>query len=492
MNVNGNISDISHIFVGHACGSLSGSVVGGFLFDCMNHNLILGLSTLGTAIALYLIPFCKKAILLVVMMAVSGICTGILGTCGNVLILNIWRGEAAPHLQALHFTFALGAFLAPILAKLALGSAVPSENHMIADMSNHSELTLPPAADLDIIFGVPANKNLLWAYVVIGTYTLVMFAFFIVLFFKKTPYREKTKKAAQIRTAKYQDILLVLLFVFFFFYTGAEMAYSSYIFSFATLHVGMSESQAAGLNSAFWGSFATCRGMAICFVTFLQPGTMIVVNNVGSLISSLLLVIFDKNHICLWVATTVYGASVATTFPSGISWIEQYMTIKGKSAALFVVGAAMGQMVFPVVVGYLQGNYPHLPGIPYVSLGSAIVMGVLFPIMYKLATAPLNSKIQVSRKSEDQKALLSTSRFNNEDEDDYGEEGAEEEWDKVDFEMIEMMRNSVIETSRKLLRKSPTEISNQLWSNDTPFSSSLVITGNSPGKPLPLDKEKND
>ncbi|XP_036622837.1 sodium-dependent glucose transporter 1-like [Trichosurus vulpecula] len=459
----------------------------------MNHNLILGLSVLGASLGFYLVPFCKQAILLVVMMGVVGISTGMLDTGCNVLILDIWRGEAAPHLQALHFTFALGAVLAPLLAKLALGSAVPSENHTVADMSNHSELTLPPAADLEVIFGIPANKNLLWTYAFIGTYNLVMLFFFIVLFFQKIPSQEKMKEAAQkSRTAKYQNALLGLLFIFFFFYVGAEVTYGSYVFSFGTLHAGMSESQAAGLNSAFWGTFAACRGMAICFATCLHPGTMIVLSNAGSLISSLLLVIFNKNHICLWVATAVYGASMATTFPSGVAWIEQYMTIKGKSASLFVIGASLGEMVLPVVVGSLQGKYPHLPGILYVSLGSAIATGVLFPIMYKLATAPLDSKIQESRKSEDQKALLSTSRFNDEDEDDYGEEGAEEEWNKVDFEMSDMMRNSGIETSRKILRESPTEISSQFLSNNIPFTSSLVITSNSLVMPLPLDREKND
>ncbi|XP_068933436.1 sodium-dependent glucose transporter 1-like [Petaurus breviceps papuanus] len=496
VNVNHNISDISYIFVGRACGYLTGSVIGGFLFDRVNHNLILGLSILGTSISLYLVPFCKKAILLVVMMGLLGISTGVLDTGCNVVILHIWRGEAAPHLQALHFTFAVGAFFAPLVAKLALGSAVPPENHTLADFSNHSELTLPPAADLEVIFGVPANKNLLWTYSVIGTYNLVTLFFFIVLFFKKIPNQEKAKEAAQrIRTAKYQNVLIGLLFIFFFFYVGAEVTYGSYIFSFATLHAGMSEGQAAGLNSAFWGTFAAFRGMAICFAACLRPGTMIVLSNVGSLISSLLLVIFNKNHICLWMATAVYGASMATTFPSGVAWIEQYMTIKGKSASLFVIGAALGEMVIPVVVGSLQGKYPHLPGILYVSLGSAVATGVLFPIMYKLATAPLESKIQERRKSEDQKALLSTSLCNDEDEDDYGEEDAEEEWNKVDFEMIEMndtMRNSVIETSRKILRESPTEISSQLLSNNIPFTSSLVIIGNSPVKPLTLDREKND
>nr|XP_034349042.1 sodium-dependent glucose transporter 1-like [Arvicanthis niloticus] len=41
-NVNRNISSLSEIFVGRALGYMCGSVVGGVLFDCMNHFLLLG------------------------------------------------------------------------------------------------------------------------------------------------------------------------------------------------------------------------------------------------------------------------------------------------------------------------------------------------------------------------------------------------------------------------------------------------------------------
>ncbi|XP_071388655.1 sodium-dependent glucose transporter 1-like [Centroberyx affinis] len=37
---------------------------------------------------------------------------------GNVLILNTWGDQAGPHMQALHFSFAAGAFVSPIIAKL--------------------------------------------------------------------------------------------------------------------------------------------------------------------------------------------------------------------------------------------------------------------------------------------------------------------------------------------------------------------------------------
>lgn len=310
-------------------------------------------------------------------------------------------------MQALHFSFALGAFLAPLLAKLAWGTTASAQNHTESDF-DPLMLNRTSEAATDSVFAVPDDMNLLWAYASIGTYILVVSVFLFALFCKKRSRQKKSSASAQeVRRAKYHRALLCLLFLFFFFYVGAEITYGSYVFSFATTHVGMEESEAAGLNSIFWGTFAACRGLAIFFATCLQPGTMIVVSNIGSLASSFFLVLFDKSPLCLWIATSVYGASMATTFPSGISWIEQYTTLTGKSTAFFVIGAALGEMAIPAVIGILQGHYPDLPVVLYTCLCSALFTAVLFPVMYKLATLPLERQRKGRRKSEDQKALSS-------------------------------------------------------------------------------------
>ncbi|CAH6778242.1 RGD1561777 [Phodopus roborovskii] len=346
-------------------------------------------SMVATTTGLYLIPFCKTATLLIAMMSVFGVSFGALDTGANVLILDLWGDKGAPHMQALHFSFALGAFLAPLLAKLAWGASASTQNHTEPGfdplvMNRSSEATS------DSLFAVPEDMNLLWAYASIGTYVLVVSVFLFSLFCKKSSrQRNSTASVQRTRRAKYHRALLCLLFIFFFFYVGAEVTYGSYVFSFATTHVGMEESEAAGLNSIFWGTFAACRGLAIFFATVLQPGTMIVLSNIGSLVSTFFLVLFDKSRLCLWIATSVYGASMATTFPSGVSWIEQYTSISGKSAAFFVIGGTLGEMAIPAVIGILQGHYPDLPIVLYTCLGSAISTAVLFPVMYKLATLPL-------------------------------------------------------------------------------------------------------
>ncbi|CAO2627948.1 Sodium-dependent glucose transporter 1A [Lemmus lemmus] len=329
----------------------------------------------------------------------------------NVLILALWRDKGAPHMQALHFSFALGAVLAPLLAKLAWGTTASTQNHTESDF-DPLMLNRTSEASPDALFAVPEDMNLVWAYVSIGTYILVVSVFLFGLFCIKHSRQKKNTDSAQgTRRAKYHRTLLCLLFLFFFFYVGAEITFGSYLFSFATTHVGMKESEAAGLNSVFWGTFAACRGLAIFFATFLQPGTMLVLSNVGSLVSSFFLVLFDKSPLCLWIATAVYGASMATTFPSGVSWIEQYTTLTGKSAAFFVIGASLGDMAIPAVIGILQGHYPDLPVVLYICFASAIFTGVIFPVMYKLATLPLERQRRGKRKGKDQKALSTSSRL---------------------------------------------------------------------------------
>ncbi|NXK47022.1 MFS4B protein, partial [Chauna torquata] len=490
-NVHKNVTDIYYIFVGRSLGYLGGSVLGGILFDCVNAHLLIALSMLGTTVGLYGIPWCKRSLLLTVLMSVIGASMGVLDTGGNVLALNTWGTEAGPHMQALHFSFAIGAFVAPILAKMALGSSEP-RGLPVDEKTNQSVLRPVPAASATLALKHHLGADFLWSYVVIGTYLLFVSFFFFILYSKSSSARDKLKASLQkCKVAKYHYALIILLFIFFFCYVGAEVTYGSYIFTYAKVFAEMNENEAAALNSVFWGAFAACRGVAIFCAACLYPGTMILLSLIGSAVSSSCLAFFAKHTVSLWVGTAVYGASMAAIFPSGISWIEQYTVIQGKSASLFVVGAALGEMCIPAVVGYLQGKFSHSPVVMYTALVTSAVTVLLFPMMYKLASTPGESDLKEMSESEDRKALLSNSGLN-EDEEDEEDAG---EWNEADFEVIEMndtLRNSVIETSRKIPGDSPAKVSLQPHPGDV-LGDSPVVAGGSPGrKNMNVDREKND
>ncbi|XP_028460867.1 LOW QUALITY PROTEIN: sodium-dependent glucose transporter 1 [Perca flavescens] len=447
VNVKKNISNISYIFVGRSSGYIGGSLLAGILFDFMNPHLLLGVSMLVTSFGMCAIPFCKQALLLAGLMSLIGMSMGILDTGGNVLVLNTWGEQAGPHMQALHFSFAAGAFVSPIIAKLLFGPDDDSSNSSAAFIATSSTppVTTEPNAKAPDHSRSTTLKSM-WAYVVIGSFVFLVSLLFFILYCRSSASRDKARASSgKPPVAKRHTALVVLLFFFFFAYVGAEVAYGSFIFTFAKDYARMAQPEAAGLNSLFWGAFAACRGLAIFFAACMYPGTMILLSLAGSTVSSLLLCLFSRETAALWVCTGLYGASMATTFPSGISWLEQYTTVTAHTAAAFVVGAALGEMVLPAIVGFLLGQFPEQPLLMYLSLATATFTSILFPVMYKLASAPSGQTRKPRARgrpdaddSEYRQALLDSGTNEEEEEEEEDQDNEADQWNDADFEVIEM------------------------------------------------------
>ncbi|PSN31253.1 hypothetical protein C0J52_26179 [Blattella germanica] len=111
-----DISPISSIYVARTSGYLIGSIIGGFLFDYFNRLFLLFISLLLTAVFITVTPWCQVLWLLQACMVFLGMTMGFLDTGGNVLCLDLWGRNSGPFMQALHFSFGLGAFVAPLLA----------------------------------------------------------------------------------------------------------------------------------------------------------------------------------------------------------------------------------------------------------------------------------------------------------------------------------------------------------------------------------------
>ncbi|KAJ9574913.1 hypothetical protein L9F63_007932 [Diploptera punctata] len=111
-----DISPISSIYAARTSGYLIGSIIGGFLFDYFNRLFLLFISLLLTAVFITVTPWCHVLWLLQACMVFLGMTMGFLDTGGNVLCLDLWGRNSGPFMQALHFSFGLGAFVAPLLA----------------------------------------------------------------------------------------------------------------------------------------------------------------------------------------------------------------------------------------------------------------------------------------------------------------------------------------------------------------------------------------
>ena len=49
---------------------------------------------------------------------------------GNVICIHLWDRDSGPYMQALHFSFGLGAFVSPLLAEPFLGHDLPNSTYL--------------------------------------------------------------------------------------------------------------------------------------------------------------------------------------------------------------------------------------------------------------------------------------------------------------------------------------------------------------------------
>lgn len=414
-------------------------------------------------------------------------------------------------MQALHFSFAAGAFASPIIAKLVFGPGLTPANSSPPLIPEQTTKSPDTHTLIRYVHSRTSTLKSMWAYIVIGCFVLLTSFLFFILFSRGSRSREKARSVSgKPLVAKHHSALIILLFFFFFAYVGAEVAYGSFIYTFAKDYASMPQAQAAGLNSLFWGTFAACRGLAIFFAACMYPATMILLSLVGSTVSSLLLCLFSRGRAALWICTGLYGASMATTFPSGISWVEQYTTVTGHTASVFVVGAALGEMVLPALVGFLLGKFPDHPLLMYLALITATCTSILFPVMFKLATAPSGQSRKPRARgrpdtddSEFRQALLDSGANEEEDDEEGEQENEADQWNDADFEVIEMDdASSLISSPSKApsppdvtgLTASSAASSAQFTETTGGFSDTVSLVGDSPRRKLllSLDREKKD
>ena len=271
----------------------------------------------------------------------------------------------------------------------------------------------------EVINSLSKASTVQFAYIAIALFILVVSLTFLIIC---------CSGKITLRAVKYQDIepefmlhrettgfrvqILILLFIFYFLYVGMEVTYGNLIMSFAVEYLGWSKARGTVLTSVFWGSFAAGRGMAIFLSKCLTPAIMLIGDLVLTNLSLIGLVMaLDSNHIMLWFCTATLGVSMASIFPSGISWAETYMQLTGKSTAVLVVGSALGEMSLPALTGFLfQLKSPMF--LMYVMLAGAIMCIVVYIIMQNLASNKGERYQRVSTASQSKRFL------NNEDDTD--------------------------------------------------------------------------
>ena len=309
------LSQVSFLFTARALGGFSGALLSGRLYDRRAGHPMLVATLLIFIVSLALAPLIPLLWLLSVLLFAMGLAEGALDVGVNTLLVWVHGRDVGPFMNGLHFFFGVGAFLSPIIIAQVLAF----------------------------------NGEVRWGFWILAL--LVLPALFWI-WRLPSPRPPQVKKEAQ--DAPRTDAGLVLLMALMLaLYVGAEVGFGGWIFSYAVELELAAETTAAYLTSLFWGAFTAGRLLAIPLAARLRPRTILFGDLFGAAAGVALIAIWRHSPAAVWLGTAIAGLCMASVFPTALTLAERRMAITGKVTSAFFVGASLGAMSLPWLIGQL-------------------------------------------------------------------------------------------------------------------------------------------
>ena len=340
------------------------------------------------------------------------------------MCLDIWNGEAngGPYMHSIHFAFAVGCFIAPVISEPFLSRKTELENEI--------NKTIVNSFSSDISTGVPeisednANSGMKVLYPIVGTMTmLISMGYFIYgikefkekkivnnlseengleIFSPNTTVNSNSKR----RKESLKMVLVMLLLAFIFLYVGMEVMYGTFVATFAVKSsLKLTRQEGARVNSIFWGSFAAMRFAAIFIAFKLSALSQMVLSFTLCSLGSIALAIAGnmyKNILC--ISSALMGTGMASVYACGILWIEQHITVTGRIVSAMIISGSIGADLFPIILGQFMANFPMI--LMYLQVSVVLMCILLFSIAYKVTRIlKCDRNLKTCREEEEMQAL---------------------------------------------------------------------------------------
>ncbi len=340
-NTASRLDQISWIFAASSFGYMTGSLLGGRIYDRLPGHRIQALALLLISVGAAIVPVIPSLWVLVGIVFILGNLQGALDTGCNTLLNWIFQDKVGPFMNALHFFFGAGAFLAPIVFAKVVQADVPIQ----------------------------------WAYWSFSLLALPVAAWFWLL--PSPPIRkvERTSTSSRVVTG-----LFALVVLFYVFHVGLELGFGNWIYTYSIGIQLTDEASAAYLTSAFWGAFTLSRLLGVAISTRLRPQVILLADLSGCLFAFGILILWPDSPTALWGGTILMGLSIASVFATGMAFTEKHLKLTGAMTGWMLVGGGIGGMVSPWLIGQLfdrVGARITMPVLLVNNILALLILGVM-------------------------------------------------------------------------------------------------------------------
>lgn len=342
-NVGVSIGQISFAFTAQNLGYLIGSAVGGRLFDRFKSHRLMILSLCLMVAAGVFIPLMSWFYALLLVLFFFGLGLGTLDLGGNLSLVWVYQSRVGPFMNALHFSFGVGAFLSPIILSAVMRWT---------------------------------GGSLTW-----GMWALVILFFpgLVGLIRLKSP--ENVANADQDVDYKPANKNLTLLVVLLFFLSvGVQIGFGGLLTTYVAEQGIADVTIAALMTSIFWGSLTLGRLLAIPISRKISSGRILLGSFALVVVILGLILIWPMSTLMMWAGAAGLGLGTASVFPTLMSFAEGRMNLTGKLTGYFFFGSSLGMMLMPMLLGQVfeyVGGYEMMLALFAVAVLGLLIMFVL-------------------------------------------------------------------------------------------------------------------
>ncbi len=349
------LSEVSFLFTAVAVGYLVGSLLAGRTYDRVPGNPLMAAGLLVVSSMLALTPFLPRLWLLIPIMAVLGAAQGTVDVGGNALLVWVHGRRVGPFMNGLHFFWGLGALVSPII----VGRALLARGEISWAFWTLAVLMLPVAAWLLRLASPVAQIEA-----------------------QAPPATTDAQATADPRPVLRERTVVLLITLILFLFVGVESGFGGWIYSYAiALDLG-SATAAVYLTSAYWGALTFGRLLAIPIASRVRPRWILLADAVGCLASVSVLLLWPQSPLATWAATIGMGLFMASVFPTAVTLAEHRVTITGQITGWFLVGASLGGMTLPLLMGQLFESISPQSAMALLTIYLILALGVLLALLF--------------------------------------------------------------------------------------------------------------
>jgi FHS family Na+ dependent glucose MFS transporter 1 len=287
------------------------------------------------------IPISHSLALLLFAMFLNGLAASILDVGCNTLLMWTYGEKAGPFLNGLHFFFGVGSLIAPLLFAQVL-----------------------------LVTG-----DIQWLY---WTFAIVSVPMAIWFWFLQEP--KHAGRSEEASSTFFPGWSVLVMAVLFFLYVGLELGFGNWIYTYSLTLNLENEITAARLAAAFWGAFTFGRLLGVWVSTRMRSKAILTMDIIGCAVSIAIIILGRESSRALWIGTIGLGISMASIFPTLIMLAGERMQITGTVTGWFLVGAGVGSMLLPWLIGqvFVITGPQAMTTVLLVALVSFILVFLLF------------------------------------------------------------------------------------------------------------------